>query len=1559
VKDYGSEQQWKSKSMSGYLTLTAFQSGRLRQRAAVEEEAADGSHGEAEKQPGTFLCSVTWTQKSPGVATHWIGFPFPNHIPLPLPHRKLSPTTPSPHTRPLCNAPWSGGALRAWLFFHSLDSSPSFDSTHALPHPDSSPTATQEALTNHSFTSHSPFVQRSMQQWTGEGVGFSLIESALEFAVRRGPRLLAQMQKEGGREGGRDWGREGKGRWEVVRERDGIQEREEERREGKQDTAESVGSKDAGAILVFMTGWDDIIGMRDRLREHPLLGDESRVLLLTCHGSMPIEEQVRVRWAEKLIITPPPPGVTKVILATNMAETSITINDKLILNPPPPGITTKVIVAISMAETSITINDAVTHSFPYLRPFPPLSNFPKQKLIFNPPPAGVTKVILATNMAETSITINDVALVIDTGKAKETSYDAVNNVPCLLPQWVSKASVKQRRGRAGRVRPGVCFHLYPRPLFAALPDYGQPELLRAPLHSLCLQIKTLGLGNIGEFLGKAIQPPEPLAVDNAIELLEDVGALDKDENLTPLGQLNVLPPSHHAMYLSFPHLSSPLLSSPLLSSPLLSSPLLFLSSPLLTSPHLSSPLLSSPLLSSPLLFAPLVSSPLLSTSLVASYLVSSPLLSFPPLLSSPFLSSPLLSFPPLLSSPFLSSPLLSSPLLSSPFLSSPLLSSPLLPSPPYNSRLSQPNLPFSPPSPGRHLTALPLEPRVGKMLVMAAVLSCVNPVLTVGATLSEREPWVRPADKREVADSVRLRFAGDDCSDHFAAVRAFEGWVTALGSATSRSDGYSAARAYCYDHFLSHPTMQARGGAIAGLRRQLLGTLGELGLVDVQQGMDEANSRSNDPEFVRAALLAGLMSEANSRSNDPEFVRAAQLAGLASAVKRTRSTTYKTEEDGEVNIHQVRINVVNGEEGGTTKGEGGEGEVLGGDNEGGRRGRGGVVSSTTYKTEEDGEVNIHQSSVNAGLTRFPYPWLVFNEKCGVVWRGVAWNGVAWDGVAWDGVAWDGVAWDGVAWDGVAWDGVAWDGVAWDGVAWDGVAWDGVAWDGVAWDGVAWDGVTWDGVAWDGVARLGPLTPTTDPGYLHMLDGYFEFFMPPAAARSVLALRSELDALIQRKLGNPRLPLTAEDEAILGAVSDLPQCEQSQGTFTIGLQPNHQSCFFFLRFSLFTTPTQLENPRLPLTPEDEAILGAVSDLLQCEQSQGTFTIGLQPKLAPPKPAKPVRAKAVDMKLEVGKDFKSYVHNNCKIHFLGKPRYYTDQIGTKKEKVYQCTMRLGGAAAGIDFVGEPASTKKVAEWNAAVEAWQWILEYKKVERKEKEKKEEVKKAGRKERKEIRKANHKMEERWEFWRKKYEEEEAAARAAKRKEKGGGSGGGVGVGEGEAMGEKMVEESGKGVEEKGGKSRGRRKGGNATKREQKEGESEGKGKQELLPLSQATKGARRVAVKRRGKKRAGGAEEGVDAAGVAGEGVVDGDGANEWADMASGGDEEERGGKRKKKSKGKGKNTLEVVLSGDDDVSEMSQNRKGKVKGKSTLEVVLPSDDDGMQGRVGQKRGRKRAAE
>lgn len=66
-----------------------------------------------------------------------------------------------------------------------------------------------------------------------------------------------------------------------------------------------------------------------------------------------------------------------------------------------------------------------------------------QRLIFEKPENGIRKIVLATNMAETSITINDVVFVVDCGKAKETSYDALNNTPCLLPTWISKASARQ------------------------------------------------------------------------------------------------------------------------------------------------------------------------------------------------------------------------------------------------------------------------------------------------------------------------------------------------------------------------------------------------------------------------------------------------------------------------------------------------------------------------------------------------------------------------------------------------------------------------------------------------------------------------------------------------------------------------------------------------------------------------------------------------------------------------------------------------------------------------------------------------------------------------------------------------------------------------------------------------------------------------------------------------------------------------------------------------------------------------------------------------------------
>ncbi|KAL4331146.1 DExH-box ATP-dependent RNA helicase DExH3 isoform X1 [Arachis hypogaea] len=379
-----------------------------------------------------------------------------------------------------------------------------------------------------------------------------------------------------------------------------------------------------GAVLVFMTGWDDINSLKDKLQTHPLLGDPSRVLLLACHGSMASTEQ---------------------------------------------------------------------------------------RLIFENPEGGVRKIVLATNMAETSITINDVVFVVDCGKAKETSYDALNNTPCLLPSWISKAAARQRRGRAGRVQPGECYHLYPRCVYDAFADYQLPELLRTPLQSLCLQIKSLQLGSISEFLARALQPPEALSVQNAVDYLKIIGALDDNENLTVLG---------------------------------------------------------------------------------------------------------------------------------------------------------------------RKLSMLPVEPKLGKMLILGAIFNCLDPIMTVVAGLSVRDPFVMPADKKDLAESAKAQFSARDYSDHLALVRAYEGWK----EAEAQQAGYE----YCWRNFLSSQTLRA----IDSLRKQFFYLLKDIGLVDHNS---ETYSRwSQEEHLVRAVICAGL------------------FPGVSSVVNKDKSIALKTMEDGQVLLYGNSVN---------------------------------------------------------------------------------------------------------------------------------------------------------------------------------------------------------------------------------------------------------------------------------------------------------------------------------------------------------------------------------------------------------------------------------------------------------------------------------------------------------------------------------------------------------------------------------------------------------------------------------------------------------------------------
>ncbi|XP_078430848.1 DEA(D/H)-box RNA helicase family protein isoform X2 [Wolffia australiana] len=422
----------------------------------------------------------------------------------------------------------------------------------------------EDSLKASSFDGYSPNVRDSLSCWSPDSMGFNLIEAALCHISRK---------------------------------------------------------ERPGAVLVFMTGWDDISCLRDQLKAHPLLGDPNRVLLLTCHGSMAASEQ---------------------------------------------------------------------------------------KLIFDKPPPNVRKIVLATNMAEASITINDVVFVVDCGKAKETTYDALNNTPCLLPSWISRASARQRRGRAGRVQPGECYHLYPRCVYEGFAEYQLPELLRTPLNSLCLQIKSLQLGTVGQFLSAALQPPEPLAVQNAVDFLKMIGALNEKEDLTNLG---------------------------------------------------------------------------------------------------------------------------------------------------------------------KYLSMLPVDPKLGKMLVMGAVFRCIDPILTIVSGLSARDPFLLPQEKKEIAGSAKSRFSAKDYSDHMALVRAYEGWK----AAEREGSGYE----FCWRNFLSPQTLQA----IHSLRRQFSFILKDAGLTEAA-----SNSLSHNQALVRAVICSGL------------------YPGIASVVHRESSMSFKTMDDGQVLLYGNSVN---------------------------------------------------------------------------------------------------------------------------------------------------------------------------------------------------------------------------------------------------------------------------------------------------------------------------------------------------------------------------------------------------------------------------------------------------------------------------------------------------------------------------------------------------------------------------------------------------------------------------------------------------------------------------
>ncbi|KAJ3038261.1 DEAH (Asp-Glu-Ala-His) box polypeptide 34 [Rhizophlyctis rosea] len=238
---------------------------------------------------------------------------------------------------------------------------------------------------------------------------------------------------------------------------------------------EQIPLEQRGDLLVFLGGINDIMALSEALGEYA--NYTKRWIILMLHSSLSITEQEKV-------FDVAPAGVRKCILSTNIAETSVTIDNVRFIIDSEPN------------KTASVANEMINYMI---------------------------------------IRVNEL-----TGKVKEMGYDAAANLSRLSEFWISKSSAKQRAGRAGRTGPGQCIRLYSKEEYERLNEFPVPEILRMPLEPTLLQIRAYGLGDPREF--DFIERPSEAQISFSIERLRDLGALDGSERVTSLGRvLAVLP----------------------------------------------------------------------------------------------------------------------------------------------------------------------------------------------------------------------------------------------------------------------------------------------------------------------------------------------------------------------------------------------------------------------------------------------------------------------------------------------------------------------------------------------------------------------------------------------------------------------------------------------------------------------------------------------------------------------------------------------------------------------------------------------------------------------------------------------------------------------------------------------------------------------------------------------------------------------------------------------------------------------------------------------------------
>jgi ATP-dependent helicase HrpB len=157
-----------------------------------------------------------------------------------------------------------------------------------------------------------------------------------------------------------------------------------------------------------------------------------------------------------------------------------------------------------------------------------------QDRAISPAPKGMRKVVLATSIAETSLTIEGVRIVVDSGLARVPRYEPDIGLTRLETVRAARAAVDQRRGRAGRTEPGVCYRLWDEPQTASLAPYTQPEILSADLSSLVLDLAQWGVADPAAL--SFLDPPPAPAWKEAKSLLSELNALDGDGRITAEGK---------------------------------------------------------------------------------------------------------------------------------------------------------------------------------------------------------------------------------------------------------------------------------------------------------------------------------------------------------------------------------------------------------------------------------------------------------------------------------------------------------------------------------------------------------------------------------------------------------------------------------------------------------------------------------------------------------------------------------------------------------------------------------------------------------------------------------------------------------------------------------------------------------------------------------------------------------------------------------------------------------------------------------------------------------------